>query len=144
VTVGTGAVDLRSPAPAKVALFRSLFRGREDVYARRFVSPKTGNSGYAPACANEWVRDGRSPLVLTERSEHLDRLERLLATSVRHLVVLRARLGRKQRQAIAQRLAAIPRDEARVLLATGRYIGEGFDDPRRSEHPPACTAGHTE
>lgn len=51
-----GLVDLNSPAHAKVALFRSLFRGREDVYARRFDSPKTGKSGYAPACANEWVR----------------------------------------------------------------------------------------
>ena len=76
------------------------------------------------------VRDGRSPLVLTERSEHLDRLEKMLAASVSHLVVLRAGLGKKQQQAVAQRLAAISRDEARVLLATGRYIGEGFDDPR--------------
>ncbi len=76
------------------------------------------------------VRDGRSPLVLTERSEHLDRLEQLLAESVPHLLVLRAGLGKKQMQALAHRLAAIPRDEARVLLATGRYIGEGFDDPR--------------
>ena len=76
------------------------------------------------------VRDGRSPLVLTERSGHLDRLEQQLAPRVSHLVVLRARLGKKQRQAVAQLLAAIPRDEARVLLATGRYIGEGFDDPR--------------
>lgn len=76
------------------------------------------------------VRDGRSPLVLTERSEHLDRLEQLLVASVPHLVVLRAGLGKKQQQALAQRLAAIPRDEARVLLATGRYIGEGFDDAR--------------
>ncbi|MCC7241587.1 MAG: hypothetical protein IT180_06655 [Acidobacteria bacterium] len=42
---------------AKIALFRSLFRGREDVYPpRRFESRKTGKSGYAPACANEWVR----------------------------------------------------------------------------------------
>ena len=40
----------------KVALFRSLFRGREDVYPRRFESRKTGKSGYAPACSNEWVR----------------------------------------------------------------------------------------
>jgi superfamily II DNA or RNA helicase len=40
----------------KIALFRSLFRGREDVYARRFESLKTGRSGYAPACGNEWVR----------------------------------------------------------------------------------------
>ncbi len=44
-----------SPAE-KIALFRSLFRGREDVYPRRFES-KTGKSGYAPAFANEWVRD---------------------------------------------------------------------------------------
>ena len=45
-----------SPVEAKIALFRSLFRGRVDVYPRRFESRKTGRSGYAPACANEWVR----------------------------------------------------------------------------------------
>jgi hypothetical protein len=49
-------VDQTSSADAKIALFRSLFRGREDVYPRRFESRKTGRSGYAPACANEWVR----------------------------------------------------------------------------------------
>ncbi len=78
----------------------------------------------------ESVNNGRSPLVLTERNEHLDRLESTLAASVRHLVVLRAGLGRKQRQAVTDRLATIPRDEARVILATGKYVGEGFDDPR--------------
>jgi superfamily II DNA or RNA helicase/very-short-patch-repair endonuclease len=41
----------------KIKLFRSLFRGREDVYPRRFENNRTGKSGYAPACANEWVRD---------------------------------------------------------------------------------------
>ena len=50
------AVDSRSPSDRKVALFRSLFRGREDVYARRFESRKSGRSGYQPDCANEWVR----------------------------------------------------------------------------------------
>src|SRR5678810_224236 len=40
----------------EIAGIRSLFRGREDVYPRRFESRKTGRSGYAPACANEWVR----------------------------------------------------------------------------------------
>lgn len=49
-------VTNRSPPAAKIKLFRSLFRGREDVYPRRFESLKTGKSGYAPACANEWVR----------------------------------------------------------------------------------------
>lgn len=40
----------------KIALFKSLFIGREDVYAKRFYNTKTGNSGYVPACANEWVQ----------------------------------------------------------------------------------------
>src|SRR5437667_7509282 len=52
----SGTVDLTSSPQAKIALFRSLFRGRDDVYPRRFESRKTGRSGYAPACANEWVR----------------------------------------------------------------------------------------
>jgi hypothetical protein len=51
-----GALSRHSPVAAKIAAFRSLFRGREDVYPRRFESRKTGRSGYAPACANEWVR----------------------------------------------------------------------------------------
>jgi len=49
-------IDQSSPPAAKIALFRSLFRGRTDVYPRRFDSRTTGRSGYAPACANEWVR----------------------------------------------------------------------------------------
>src|SRR4030095_14270148 len=49
-------VDQSSSPQAKIALFRSLFRGRDDVYPRRFESRKTGKCGYAPSCANEWVR----------------------------------------------------------------------------------------
>lgn len=76
------------------------------------------------------VRAGRAPLVLTERNDHLDRLEHGLTDRLQHLVVLRAGLGKKQRQALVERLAAIPPDEPRAILATGRYVGEGFDDPR--------------
>lgn len=78
----------------------------------------------------ESVRGGRSPLVLTERNDHLERLAQGLAPNIPHLVVLRAGMGKKQRQTIADRLAAIPREEGRVILATGKYVGEGFDDPR--------------
>ena len=49
-------VDQHSAADLKIKLFRSLFRGRDDVYPRRFESRKTGRAGYAPACANEWIR----------------------------------------------------------------------------------------
>jgi superfamily II DNA or RNA helicase/very-short-patch-repair endonuclease len=76
------------------------------------------------------VHDGRSPIVLTERNEHLDRLAELLSPSIRHLVVLRGGMSGKELKALTERLAAIPLDEGRVLLATGRYVGEGFDDAR--------------
>ena len=49
VTNSSSAVD-------KIALFRRLFGGRTDVFPMRWDNPKTGRSGYAPACANEWVR----------------------------------------------------------------------------------------
>src|SRR5258706_963289 len=76
------------------------------------------------------VRTGRSPIVLTERNDHLNQLEQDLSSSVRNVVVLRAGLGKKQRVALQERLDAIGPDEERVIVATGKYIGEGFDDPR--------------
>lgn len=48
-------VTNQSPQEVKIALFRSLFRGREDVYPKRFESLKTGKQGYQPVCRNEWV-----------------------------------------------------------------------------------------
>jgi hypothetical protein len=48
-------VTNQSPQEAKIALFRNLFRGREDVYPKRFESLKTGRQGYQPVCRNEWV-----------------------------------------------------------------------------------------
>jgi hypothetical protein len=56
VLTSLSSVSQSSSPEAKIALFRSLFRGREDVYPRRFENRKTGKAGYAPACANEWVR----------------------------------------------------------------------------------------
>jgi superfamily II DNA or RNA helicase/very-short-patch-repair endonuclease len=76
------------------------------------------------------VHEGRSPLVLTERNEHLDCLAERLSTGIHHLIVLRGGMGRNEMGALIARLAAIPESEPRALLATGRLIGEGFDDAR--------------
>jgi superfamily II DNA or RNA helicase/very-short-patch-repair endonuclease len=76
------------------------------------------------------VREGRSPLVLTERNEHLDALAARLSPEIREVVVLRGGASPKAAKAIVQRLAVIGAAEERVLLATGKYIGEGFDDAR--------------
>jgi superfamily II DNA or RNA helicase/very-short-patch-repair endonuclease len=78
----------------------------------------------------EAVQAGRSPLVLTERNEHLDNLASKFAGRVGHVIVLRGGMGKKQREAIAAELATASTEKGRVILATGRYIGEGFDDAR--------------
>ena len=103
------------------AAFQSLYR--------ELIDDETRNRSICDDVI-EAVRDGRSPLVLTERNDHLDRLASQLSGGVRHLLVLRGGMGKKQRQAVADRLAAIPRDEGRVVLSTGKYVGEGFDDAR--------------
>lgn len=54
--VGTVASPMVLSNTEKITLFRSLFRGRDDVFPRRWENSKTGKSGYAPACHNEWVR----------------------------------------------------------------------------------------
>jgi superfamily II DNA or RNA helicase len=74
--------------------------------------------------------EGRAPLVLTERREHLERLGERLRAHAPTLVTLHGDVtARRRREALAQ-LSDLPPDAPRVLLATGRYIGEGFDDPR--------------
>jgi superfamily II DNA or RNA helicase len=76
------------------------------------------------------VEQGRSPLVLTGRTEHLVQLEAALAGRVQNVVVLKGGMGRKQRREVNDRLATISGSAPRLILATGSYIGEGFDDPR--------------
>ncbi len=76
------------------------------------------------------VDAGRSPIVLTERTDHLLFLAEEIKRAVQHVVVLRGGRGRKEKDEVSAQLAAIPPDAERLLLATGRYIGEGFDDPR--------------
>ncbi len=49
-------VTTASTTSEKIALFRSLFRGREEVFPRRWENPKSGKSGYSPSCQHEWVR----------------------------------------------------------------------------------------
>lgn len=76
------------------------------------------------------LREGRSPLVLTERTEHLETLAGLLRPLGAHLIILQGGMGRKALRAAMESLGAISEGEARVVIATGRFVGEGFDDPR--------------
>jgi superfamily II DNA or RNA helicase len=76
------------------------------------------------------LADGRVPLVLTERREHLERLATKLQAHVPTVVSLHGDVTLRRRREALARLSELPPDEPRVLVATGRFIGEGFDDPR--------------
>jgi len=76
------------------------------------------------------IQDGCSPLLLTARTEHLKYFETALAGEVENIFVLKGGMGKKQRGSIAEAIAAVPESAPRVILATGSYIGEGFDDAR--------------
>jgi len=76
------------------------------------------------------LEKGCSPLLLTERTEHVDNFAERLKGFAKNIIVLKGGAGKKQRMALAEQMASIPEEEERVLIATGRYIGEGFDDAR--------------
>ncbi len=76
------------------------------------------------------MKEGRSPILLTERKEHIEQLHHRLKNFVRNIVILRGGRTAKERREVEAQLASIPMAEERLLLATGRYIGEGFDDAR--------------
>jgi superfamily II DNA or RNA helicase len=72
---------------------------------------------------------GRKILVLTERTEHVDALETELKGRVHNLFTLHGRVPKKQRIARMHDLDSLPPDAPRVLVATGKLVGEGFDHP---------------
>jgi superfamily II DNA/RNA helicase len=76
------------------------------------------------------LETGRSPVIITERKDHVDTLAERLSRSAKNVIVLRGGMGIRERRAALQALAQISDDEERVLVATGRYLGEGFDDAR--------------
>ena len=74
--------------------------------------------------------EGRHVLLLTERTEHLERLRTMLGAQAGEPIVLHGRLGRREREArLAQLQEADPSGQALppIVMATGRLIGEGFD-----------------
>ncbi|MBF0388391.1 MAG: DEAD/DEAH box helicase family protein [Candidatus Omnitrophica bacterium] len=78
----------------------------------------------------EALDEGRFPLILTERREHLEMLAQLLEGKVDNLFQLHGGIRQKGRKEIFERIRECPDHVRRTILATGSYIGEGFDEPR--------------
>lgn len=102
--------------------------GIQEIY-RALASDEARNQGIVDDVIAA-IQEGRSPILLTERKDHLEYLAERLRPMVRHLVVLHGGMKTKQRRGSVDQLASIPETAERLVLATGRYIGEGFDDAR--------------
>lgn len=100
----------------------------QDVYAALVSDPR--RNAMIAEDLKRAVEEGRSPVLLTGRKEHLQYFASEAERWTKHVFVLKGGMGKKQRQAITEALYAVPVSEPRVILATGSYIGEGFDDAR--------------
>ena len=112
------------------------------IFARIDLPPEAGIQDVFQHLANDQARteaiaadvreaylQGRKILVLTERTEHLDAILAALDIQEPTPFVLHGRMSKKQRGAVITRLEQLPPESPRVLLATGKLVGEGFDHP---------------
>jgi superfamily II DNA or RNA helicase len=102
--------------------------GIQGLYAALAADPRRNDLIFDDVvCALE---EGRSPILLTERRDHLDHFADRLRRFTRHLIVLHGGMKPRERHAAIAALSSVRDHEERLLLATGRYVGEGFDDAR--------------
>ena len=99
---------------------------------RHLASDRLRTAAIAAEIENAY-RQGRKVLVLTERTEHLDAIEAELSGTASALFILHGRMTMKRRATVIAALEALSPESPRILLATGKLVGEGFD------HPPLDT-----
>lgn len=97
---------------------------------------------YSEIAANDWrnrfiIDDvvkcharGRNALVLTERTAHVEALTKMLQGSIPDVISLIGNAGAKEKKAAFLKIKEVPAGQPLTLLATGKYIGEGFDEPK--------------
>lgn len=73
---------------------------------------------------------GRTPLILTERVQHIEELLKLFKGFVKNIVMLTGGMKKKEQDLALEKLDSISEKEELLVIATGKYIGEGFDYPR--------------
>ena len=76
------------------------------------------------------VNTGRTPIILTNRTAHVSVLAEKLKATIKNVISLTGAGTTKEKREAMQRLQTIPDSEQLVIVATGKYIGEGFDYPR--------------
>jgi len=78
----------------------------------------------------EELDQGASPILLTERLEHVKNFETLFKGFAKNIIILTGGMSKKDEQTKMEKLKEMPDDQERLVIATGKYIGEGFDNER--------------
>ena len=128
VTANSKAAE--QPFASRLIIRETRFVGQgsiQDLYAALVKDPN--RNAMIIRDVQKALTEGRSPIVLTERREHLELLVEALKDAAQRVVVLHGGVSAKVRREALAQLAEVPIEEPRLILATGRYIGEGFDDP---------------
>lgn len=76
------------------------------------------------------LNEGRTPIILTKRKDHISILSDMLAPFCRNVVQLIGTASAKEKRLAIDRLKSIPETEPLIVIATGKYVGEGFNYPR--------------
>jgi len=126
------------PFSHRVIIQRTAFGGRRsDTGERTTIQDLYGRLARDERRNRQIVDDvlsalqaGRSPVVITERKDHLQTLAEWLSRFAKNVIVLKGGMGAKERTQAMAALVAVPHGDERVIVATGRYLGEGFDDAR--------------
>ena len=100
----------------------------QDIYAGIIGNEARTNQIISDAV--RLIAEGRTPLLLTERKEHAMRLTEELHGKAEHIFLLLGSGKQKEKREKLAALRAVPAGESLVVVATGKYIGEGFDEPR--------------
>ncbi|VAX07885.1 Putative helicase [hydrothermal vent metagenome] len=95
----------------------------------RHIAADRGRAESIVEKVTEFYNQGRKVLVLTERIDHLEMIKSTLSQHIQEFYTLHGRMSKKQRAVVTGELDALPPDAPRILLATGKLVGEGFDHP---------------
>ena len=120
----TRATNFRLPHSFEVDRYTAI----QEIYG--FLEESANRNELIVSDVIGTVNDGRFPLILSERKNHLQKLADMLSGKIENVIVMKGGMGKKQRKNIQQILDGLSENGSSVIIATGKYLGEGFDNPR--------------
>ena len=111
--------------------YRSITEDRQTITAiYQSLSEDTVRNNLIVNDICKVVDSGRTPIILTNRTSHVTLLAEKLKTTIPNVITLTGSDTTKGKREALQRLQTISPSEPLVIVATGKYVGEGFDYPR--------------